>query len=188
MDLIQRLKYDLETYYNYNYKKSGIINPNFYIDKAKGILSWNKYEPKKLNVSYKEFFKHVIDKQQYSFQLGDLSCFQLFYEVKEDQLKKANLAFLPNPEEISKDNYIRFDCDIDAHIDYIHTAYHAHFGYDSMYRITLSQFPSPENFINFVLCFVNNNDNNDLFFTRKKNTKLDFQLDEKFKKFHFLKV
>ncbi len=157
MNNIQRIYYDVEQFYNKNYNKYDLIN-KFYC-RHDNTLTWHKYESHICNGSYINEYQWINNNNQYSFIIGDGHCVQLYYEYNSnDELVKANLAFCPNiSENFSESDYVRFDCDVDSHKDYVHTSYHAHFGYNSISRISIYRFPMPIEFLNFIIMQYFNN-------------------------------
>lgn len=155
MNDIQKLYYELEHFYNFNFEKYQLKNRFFCRNGNK--ITWHQYESHISNASYIEEYQRIIDNNQYSFMIGNEHCIQLYYEYNNG-LHKANLAFYPNiDDDLNETDYLRFDCDISTHRDYIHTSYHAHFGYNSNSRVSIYRFPTPIEFMNFIIIQYFNN-------------------------------
>lgn len=150
MSLLQDLFSDLRSYYIQNYMV--LSNPNFI--RQDDLLTWPNYEPWPSGVNYADYYQWVIDKLQHSFVLEDGSCLQIHYRIKKERIANASLAFVPSPLQVEDRGlvYFRFDCDIDAQRDFVHTSYHVHFGDpDTTTRISLHRFPIPSDFLRFAM-------------------------------------
>jgi len=150
-------------------------------------ISWDKREAFQVFDNYSQFYKWVIENRQYSFQSKDDSFFQVYYSVMKNKLVNASLTYIPNPDKDQLGgSYIRFDCNLSSHIDYLHTAYHIHFGYNSQSRICLYRFPFFSEFICFIKHTIYQADLEHLPRQRKKGV---LNLDElKFKYFHHFRI
>lgn len=149
MNSIQKIYYELELFYNINSRKYGLIDRFFC--RNENVISWHKYESHHKFKTYEDCYNWIINNNQYSFKFQEGHCVQLYYEFDTDKLSKASLNFYPNPDIYDGNDYVRFDCDLGSHRDYIHTSYHAHFGYNSNYRISIYRFPMPQEFLNFII-------------------------------------
>ena len=152
MTLIQDLYNDIDRFYNLNWNKYGLTNPNY--TRINNTLSWNAYKSKDSYKTYEEFYRWLSNNKQYSFQLGhDDSFIQLYYETDDNKLLKSSLGFIPSPASVEEGLvYLRFDCDFSVNTDYHHTIYHIHFGHpDAEMRLCLYRFPLPSHFIEFIM-------------------------------------
>jgi hypothetical protein len=149
--LISKLHTNLKIAYSENSSKHEIINP-FFVWNG-NTVSWNNYLGKNPHGNYEEYFQWVYDNNQFSFEVADFCVAQVYYEVKEEKIEKASLAFLPFPN--LSHQYLRFDLDHEAARDFEHCSYHVHFGYPSnMVRLALFNYPWPSEFMKFVLFMI----------------------------------
>lgn len=75
-------------------------------DNDSGNISWARYEPGiYTDLAYHEEYRKLIDKGQYSILLKDQSFIQLYYSFDKQAIKKARLAYYPNPYDLSDIDY-----------------------------------------------------------------------------------
>jgi hypothetical protein len=145
--LIADLYNDLMSFYQAHFSNYNFGNPLFFRNDKE--LSWrNKLSDPREN-DYEIEYTWIVDNLQYSLSMDDIGLFQFYYCTQNDELSKANIVFLPNPD-ISH-QYIRFDfAPLDAKT-YFHPEIHFHFGYPSnSMRIAVEKMPYPSNFMLFV--------------------------------------
>ena len=139
---------DLSSFYNSHFEEYNFANPFFY--RNDNELSWNKRLPDPRENDYENEYTWIVNNLQFSLSMDDIGLFQFYYGTEKDELVKANIAFLPNPD-ISH-QYIRFDFAPSDDKTFFHPKIHFHFGYPSnSMRITVEKVPYPSSFLQFVI-------------------------------------
>ncbi len=155
--LINKLHKNMNMFYELNYRSLRLTNPLFIFKGSE--LTWANRQANPGIEDYELMYKWVIENNQHSLTITDQGIFQIYYDTNENEIIKANLSFLPNPE--LSHQYIRFDYDPSAKISFDHSIGHFHFGYPSDYmRICLSAFPFPSEFMKFVFTILGILENN----------------------------
>lgn len=125
---------------------------NFFYLKTGDEISWrNRLKPAPFE-DYEGYYSWVAENNQYSFARLSDAYFQIYYFILDGKVDRASLAYLPDyNSDPTGASYIRIDCDHSSHRDYVHTAYHAHFGYQGKTRVSVLKFPTPQEFYLFIL-------------------------------------
>ncbi|HLO59212.1 MAG TPA: hypothetical protein VK179_10750 [Bacteroidales bacterium] len=166
MSSTKTLYSNLERIYNANFRKYDLQNPFFCLKNNE--LTWHSYVPKESFYTYDEYFKWVINNNQYSLAVSGKALIQVYFREENRIITKGTLAFLPEPDSFM--TYFRFDMDTINPAPYYHNTYHIHFGYRSDdIRFSLYKFPYPSEFIKFTLFLLGNSEftshNNERFFS-----------------------
>ena len=125
------------------------------------------------NSSYEDVYQESVQRGVYSIIMFGGTLVQIQYEFKNRQLQRHRLAFLPNPipdllapdtqEFAEEDDYtgktaivwpsapLRFDFDLDSHVDVLHPQSHLTLGNAKGCRIPVTHPLTPHSFIDFLL-------------------------------------
>jgi hypothetical protein len=144
---IRDLAVDLTTFYNVNYRRWSLHDPNFV--ETDGSLTWRKRSGFLRIDDYDRFYQQVIDDVQYSLMIDSAAVVQLYYQADGKRLCEASLAFIPKPG--SGREYFRLDFDARRARDYSHTVYHGHLGFNCKdMRFSVKEYPYPSQFLRFA--------------------------------------
>jgi hypothetical protein len=154
---VKNLYNNLLTFYNECHEKYDLQNPFFCLNSLGNVLTWTSYQSKASFYTYEEYFKWVVDNNQYSLAIGERILIQVYFEQSKTAITKASMSFLPSPDILM--GYFRLDMDRNKPVDYYHNSYHINFGYNTDdVRFTLQKFPYPSEFIKFSLFLAGQSD------------------------------